>query len=172
MNCYSALTKEEALTTPPVTLAKGFVKRVCASLAFQPAGIDCSLPHGSLCPGRGRAVVARLGLRCAPLPTAASRERPPRSRERGWSCPRSFPRPQGLPGLLQSPRALESLRVEKTFKISKSNSGFSHSGHYWGWWVIFWMNGILIWRMECCFHNVSWLHLFIQYFDLLFPIDL
>lgn len=61
MNCYSALTKEEVLTPPPVTLAKGFVKRVCASLAFQPAGIDCSLPHGSLCPGRGRAVAAHWG---------------------------------------------------------------------------------------------------------------
>lgn len=49
MNCYSALTKEEALTTPPVTLADGFVKQVCASLAFQLACIHCSLLHMNLC---------------------------------------------------------------------------------------------------------------------------
>lgn len=49
MNCYSALTKEEALTTPPVTLANCFVKQVCTSLAFQLAGIHCSLLHMNLC---------------------------------------------------------------------------------------------------------------------------
>jgi len=49
MNCYSALTKEAALTTPPVTLANCFVKQVCASLAFQLAGIHCCLLHMNLC---------------------------------------------------------------------------------------------------------------------------
>lgn len=44
-----SLTKEEALTTPPVTLADCFVKQVCASLAFQLACIHCSLLHMNLC---------------------------------------------------------------------------------------------------------------------------
>lgn len=77
MNCYSALTKEEALTTPPVTLAKGFVKQVCASLPFQPAGIDCSLLHGNVCSGRAgrwRQLGHHAGL-CSREPWAS------------WACP-------------------------------------------------------------------------------------
>lgn len=155
MNCYSALTKEEALTTPPVTLAKGFVKQVCASLAFQLAGIHCSLLHGNLCSGKGWVVVAAGASRWAfaLLPTAASSRRhgtepAPLRGKSDRNCPHSF---LEIASLRSSHVSLFSHRIlEKTWKIVKSNLGFSHSGtllrmtcYLLGEWNIILKNGML-----------------------------
>lgn len=177
MNCYSALTKEEAFTTPPVTLAKGFIKQVCASLVFKPAGIDCSLLHGNLCSGKGWVVAAAGASRWAfaALPRAASSRRQGAepallAGKSSWDCPHSIlhrASPKGSGVSLLNHRILGSLRVEKAFKINNSNLGFSHSGILLSM-MGYLLDGVLFWRVECCSHNVSWLHLFVQYFCLLF----